>query len=200
MPLSSNSQLRTHYWNKHSYATSAAGPSSSRCSNVEETAQLRRVRGRVEDTYRYKNRTCRCRLGLTHLLSAWFSLGVRSQTDRGKTDDGDATSIHPCSMYGEPSQVVLWIKQFSQGIACVLSLRLMCAQHLPPAVLDSYLSPYLGHRDISPPLRAVSELLVLLPALSPPRLFLLSVPPLLYCIVLYCSLLILHSLLGAKSG
>lgn len=107
VPLSSNSQLRTHYWNKHSYATSAAGPSSSRCSNVEETAQLRRVRGRVEDTYRYKNRTCRCRLGLTHLLSAWFSLGVRSQIDRGKTNDGDATSIHPCSMYGEPSQAVL---------------------------------------------------------------------------------------------
>lgn len=59
--------------------------------------QLRRVRGRVEDTYRYRNRTCRCRLGLTHLLSAWFSLGVRSKTDRGKTNDGDATSIHPCT-------------------------------------------------------------------------------------------------------
>lgn len=101
--LSSASQLRTHYWNKHSYATSAAGPSSSRCSRVEATAQLRRVRGRVEDTYRYKIRTCRCRLGLTRLLSAWFSLGVRSQTDQGKTNDGDATSVHPCSMYGEPS-------------------------------------------------------------------------------------------------
>lgn len=63
--------------------------------------------GRRHVQYRYRNRTCRCRLGLTHLLSAWFSLGVRSQTDRGKTNDGDATSIHPCSMYGEPSHAVL---------------------------------------------------------------------------------------------
>lgn len=32
-----------------------------------------------------------------HLLGAWFSPGVRSKTDRGKANDGDATSIHPCT-------------------------------------------------------------------------------------------------------